>query len=48
VLEFGVDDIYHVRDFKMRLKLPLQRTLARMFQWHFAVAMYAICRRTET
>lgn len=48
VLEFGVDDIYHVRDLKMRLKLPAQQTLARMFQWHFAVAMYAICRRPET
>ncbi len=45
VLEFGVDDIYHVRDLKMRLKLPVQQALARMLQWHFAVAMYAICRR---
>lgn len=46
VLEFGVDDAYHVRDLKMRLKLPLQKALARMFQWHFAVAMCAICRRS--
>ena len=45
VLEFGVDDIYHLRDLQMRLKLPVQQALARMFQWHFAVAMYAICRR---
>ena len=47
VLEFGVDDIYHVRDLKMRLKLPAQRALARMLQWHFAVAMYAICQRPK-
>lgn len=45
VLEFGVDDIYHVRDFKMRLKLPAQQALARTLDWHFAVAMYVICRR---
>ncbi len=47
VLEFGVDDIYHVRDLKMRLKLPVQQALARMFQWHFAVAIYAVCRRSN-
>ena len=45
VLEFGVDDIYHVRDLKMRLKLPFQKMLARTSGWHFAVAMYAVCRR---
>ncbi len=45
VLEFGVDDIYHVRDLKMRLKLPAQQALARILNWHFAVAMYVICRR---
>ena len=47
VREFGVDDIYHVRDLKMRLKLPVQQALARAFNWHFAVAMYAVCRRPE-
>ncbi len=47
VLEFGVDDIYHVRDLKMRLKLPVQRGLARLLGWHFAVAMYAICQRGD-
>jgi 2-polyprenyl-3-methyl-5-hydroxy-6-metoxy-1,4-benzoquinol methylase len=45
VLEFGVDDIYHVRDLKMRLKLPFQQALAGTLNWHFAVAMYAVCRR---
>ncbi len=45
VREFGVDDIYHVRDLKMRLKLPFQQALARMLNWHFAVAMYAVCQR---
>lgn len=45
--EFGVDDIYHVRDWKMRLKLPVQRGLAGLFGWHFAVAMYAICQRVD-
>lgn len=45
VMEFGVDDIYHVRDLKMRLKLPFQQFLARAFCWHFAVAMYAVCRK---
>lgn len=48
VLEFGVDDIYHVRDLKMRLKLPAQQALARILNWHFAVAMYVICRRPAT
>lgn len=47
VLEFGVDDIYHVRDLRLRLKLPVQRALARLLGWHFAVAMYAICQRIE-
>ena len=45
VREFGVDDVYHVRDLKMRLKLPCQQALARMLNWHFAVAMYAVCQR---
>ena len=47
VVEFGVDDIYHVRDLKMKLKLPVQQLLARTLNWHFAVAMYAICKRSE-
>jgi 2-polyprenyl-3-methyl-5-hydroxy-6-metoxy-1,4-benzoquinol methylase len=47
LLEFGVDDIYHVRDLKMKLKLPVQQLLARTLQWHFAVAMYAVCRRID-
>ena len=47
VLKFGVDDIYHHRDLPMRLKLWLQQILAWTFGWHFAVAMYAVCRRTE-
>lgn len=47
ILEFGVDDIYHVRDAEMRIKIAAQRLLARTFRWHFAVAMYAICRRPE-
>jgi len=45
LLEFGVDDIYHVRDLRMRLKLPLQRILARLLNWHFAVGMYAVGQR---
>lgn len=45
LLEFGVDDAYHVRDLKMRLKLSVQQTLARLVNWHFAVAMYAIGRK---
>jgi 2-polyprenyl-3-methyl-5-hydroxy-6-metoxy-1,4-benzoquinol methylase len=44
-LEFGVDDVYHVRDLRMRLKLSLQKILARMLNWHFAVGMYVIARR---
>ncbi|MDQ3116323.1 MAG: class I SAM-dependent methyltransferase [Verrucomicrobiota bacterium] len=47
VMEFGVDDIYHRRNLAMRLKLWLQQILARAFGWHFAVAMYAVCRRVE-
>lgn len=47
-LEFGVDDIYGVRDAKMKIKLAAQRLLARSANWHFAVAMYAICRRPES
>ena len=47
VLKFGVDDIYHRRDLAMRLKLRLQQILARTLGWHFAVAMYAVCRRME-
>ena len=45
ILEFGVDDLYHQRDWKMRSKLSVQRLLAKTLQWHFAVAMYAVCRR---
>ena len=45
VLEFGVDDGYLVRDLKMKIKFTLQQSLARLSGWHFAVAMYAICRR---
>jgi len=45
LLEFGVDDLYSVRDTKMKLRLSLQRLLARVTQWHFAVAMYAVCQR---
>lgn len=45
VIEFGVDDIYHQRDLKMHLKLSVQRLLAKTLHWHFAVAMYAVCRR---
>lgn len=48
VLEFGVDDLYQVRNAKMEAKLALQRLLARRLGWHFAVAMYAICRRPTT
>ncbi|MGI8438573.1 MAG: methyltransferase domain-containing protein [Chthoniobacterales bacterium] len=47
ILEFGVDDLYSVRDAKMKTKLAFQRTLARLFQWHFGVAMYAVCRRHQ-
>ncbi len=47
VMAFGVDDIYHRRNLAMRLKLWLQQILARALGWHFAVAMYAICRRME-
>lgn len=46
VLEFGVDDIYSVRDSKMKVKLVGQRFLASALHWHFAVAMCAVCRRT--
>jgi 2-polyprenyl-3-methyl-5-hydroxy-6-metoxy-1,4-benzoquinol methylase len=43
--EFGVDDIYAVRSLSMKWKFAVQRLLARTCNWHFAVAMYAICRR---
>ena len=46
-VEFGVDDLYAKRDAKMKIKLALQQTMARYFHWHFAVAMYAICRRAD-
>lgn len=45
ILEFGVDDLYNIRDSKMKMKLAAQRLLAQAFHWHFAVAMYAVCRR---
>jgi len=47
LLEFGVDDAYFVRDWRMKIKLVLQQTAARLLQWHFAVAMYAVCRRSS-
>jgi len=46
VIEFGVDDLYHQRNLKMRLKLSIQRFLAKTLHWHFAVAMYAVCGRS--
>jgi hypothetical protein len=48
VVEFGVDDIYSVRDWKMKLKLAGQRFLSRLFDWHFGFAMYAIGRKPTT
>lgn len=45
IFEFGVDDLYSVRDLKMKLKMQVQRFLARAFRWHFAVAMYSIARK---
>ncbi len=45
VLEFGVDDIYLARGRLTGLKLGIQKLLARLFGWHFAVAMYVVCRR---
>lgn len=45
LLELGVDDAYYLRDLKMRLKLGLQQSLASLFQWHFATAIYVIARR---
>ena len=46
LLEFGVDDIYFNRDWRMKTKILFQKTAARLLQWHFAVAMYAVCRRS--
>jgi 2-polyprenyl-3-methyl-5-hydroxy-6-metoxy-1,4-benzoquinol methylase len=46
VIEFGVDDLYHQRNVKMRLKLSIQRLLAMTLHWHFGVAMYAVCARS--
>lgn len=43
--EFGVDDAYHTRNWKVHLRLCLQQFLARTFDWHFAVAMYVLGRR---
>ena len=48
VITIGVDDAYYTRDIKMRVKLAFQQSLARLARWHFAVAMYAICRRPKT
>jgi 2-polyprenyl-3-methyl-5-hydroxy-6-metoxy-1,4-benzoquinol methylase len=45
LLEFGVDDLYFVRDWRTKIKLLFQQTAARFLRWHFAVAMYAVCRR---
>jgi 2-polyprenyl-3-methyl-5-hydroxy-6-metoxy-1,4-benzoquinol methylase len=47
LLEFGVDDAYLVRDWRMKIKLLFQQTAARLLRWHFAVAMYAVCRRSS-
>lgn len=47
VIDFGVDDGYHLRDLWMQAKLSLQQWLAGTFRWHFAVAMYAVARREE-
>ncbi|MEO6871051.1 MAG: methyltransferase domain-containing protein [Chthoniobacterales bacterium] len=47
VIDFGVDDAYHLRDLKMRAKLAFQQWLAGTFRWHFAVAMYAVARREK-
>lgn len=45
LMDFGVDDLYALRDAKMRTRLKIQQLLARTVRWHFAVAMYAICRK---
>jgi 2-polyprenyl-3-methyl-5-hydroxy-6-metoxy-1,4-benzoquinol methylase len=47
LLEFGVDDAYFVRDWRMKIKLLFQQTAAHLLRWHFAVAMYAVCRRSS-
>ncbi len=47
LLEFGVDDIYSLRDWKMAVKITMQRFLASVFRWHFAVAMYAVCQKSR-
>jgi 2-polyprenyl-3-methyl-5-hydroxy-6-metoxy-1,4-benzoquinol methylase len=46
LLEFGVDDAYFVRDWRAKIKLLFQQAAARLLRWHFAVAMYAVCRRS--
>ncbi len=48
LVTFGVDDAYYTRDTKVRVKLAFQQSLARLARWHFAVAMYAVCRRPKT
>jgi 2-polyprenyl-3-methyl-5-hydroxy-6-metoxy-1,4-benzoquinol methylase len=47
VVEFGVDDLYQERGLTMKIKLNIQSLLAKLFHWHFAVAMYAICRKRD-
>ncbi len=48
ILEFGVDDIYMNRDWRMKVKFVMQRTLAKLTRWHFATAMYAIGKKRPT
>ena len=48
VLRFGVDDAYYDRGLQMQVKIAAQELLARLLHWHFAVAMYAVCRRSDS
>ena len=47
VKKFGVDDIYGNRSARNMAVLTMQKTLAALFQWHFSIAMYAICGRDD-
>ena len=45
VHEFGVDDLYAERSLRNRAVIAMHKTLARVFRWHFSMAMYVICYR---
>ena len=45
ILDFGVDDIYVARTLRNICILTAHKLMARLFFWHFNMAMYFVCRK---